>query len=177
MRMHTSGLVPILTLLAATMVALPEPVSGQEMDANASRVAVAVPTAASTVSFGSASEWRAYAGRLLKEAEALPAGSAETLQKIRTAASIQFSLGDDGLALDLIVNAAEAAVGTGSVALAAHAYLDGAWIASAMKRPNHVNQLAERAVMLTISPLMSETDRLAVLRRVEWTTPGELAAR
>jgi hypothetical protein len=31
--------------------------------------------------------------------------------------------------------------------------------------------------MLTISPLMSETDRLAVLRRVEWTTPGELAAR
>jgi uncharacterized protein YgfB (UPF0149 family) len=147
------------------------------MTANTSRVAESVSFAAPMISFGSASEWKDYAVQLLNEAGDFPVGSAESIQKIRTAATIRFELGEVGLALELIVGAAEAAARAGSVALAAHAYIDGAWIANSMKRPNQVNQLAERAVMLTISPLMNEMDRLVVLRRVERAVPAEFAAR
>jgi hypothetical protein len=177
MRTYTSGLVPIFTLLAAALVARPELASGQELAATSSLVAAVELTPASTLEFESALEWKAYATRLQSEAAILPAGSAESLEKIRTAASIRFSNGEKTVALELIVNAAEAAARSGSVALAANAYLDGAWIATSMNRPNQVNELAERAVMLTISPLMGEVDRLAVLRRVESTIQTELAAR
>jgi len=177
MRKITSGLVPIFTVLASMVVARPELLSGQAMAAITPPVAVTAATASSTIAFSTASEWKAYSVRLLDEAAALPSGSAESLEKIHTAASIRFELGEEGLALDLIVGAADAAVRAGTVALAAHAYLDGAWIAASMKRPNQVNQLAERAVMLTISPLMSEIDRLAILRRVERAIPAEVAAR
>jgi len=177
MRNYTSGLVPIFTLIGATVIASPESASGQEMVATLPLVGANTELSVSTVGFGSSAEWRAYAIQLVNEAGDLPAGSAETLQMIHTAASIRLNLGEGGVALDLIVKAADAAEGAGAVALAAHAYLDAAWIASAIKRPSQVNQLAERAIMLTISPLMSEGDRLAVLRRVQRSTHTEMAAR
>jgi hypothetical protein len=168
---------PLFTLAAAATISLPAALSGQEMAAIAPRAAAATPVALPEVSFNTAAAWKAYANELVREAGTLPAGSEEKLQMIRTAANIKLNFGDAEGALDLIVGAAEAAEVSGSVALAAHTFIDGAWIASEMELQGQVNQLAERATMLTISPLMGDADRVAVLRRVERSGPSEMAAR
>lgn len=176
MRIHIAGLVPILTVLTAASVAIPGRLSGQELDTGTSPLETATPATATEFTLHDASEWTAYANRLLAEADELPAGGTEAVEKIQTAAMIQFHAGEPELALELIVDASEAALQSGLVAEAAHALIDGAWIATAMERPNRAIQLAERAIMLSIAPQVSETDRMEVLRRVQRPLPVEANA-
>lgn len=174
---RTYILMPVLAAASIVGLALPEGASAQETAGSTTLMAAVPSVVEPTVSFTTTADWKAYAVALEREAAGLPAGSAESLSRIRTAAMIRLNFGEAATALDMIVGAAEAAESTGSVALAAHTFIDGAWIASEMKIPSTVNQLAERAIMLTISPLMGDADRVAVLRRVERATPSEMAAR
>ena len=52
------------------------------------------------------------------------------------------------------------------------AYLDAAWIAQEQKKLDQVWNLGHRAEVLAASPLLSETDRNAIQRRIERVPDG-----
>jgi hypothetical protein len=66
-----------------------------------------------------------------------------------------------------MAKAAGHALARGDLRMAALAYLDAAWIAQEQKNPRQVWELGHRAEMLADSPLLSSSDRAAILKRIK----------
>ena len=66
-----------------------------------------------------------------------------------------------------MAHAAERALARGDLRASALAYLDAAWIAQEQEKPSQVYEFGHRAEILAASPLLSESDRGAILQRIE----------
>jgi len=88
------------------------------------------------------------------------------------AAAVAYAAGDRSAARNDMAHAAERALARGDIKSAAMAYLDAAWIAQEQKKQDQVWNLGHRAEILATSPLLSETDRSAIQRRIERVPEG-----
>jgi hypothetical protein len=86
---------------------------------------------------------------------------------LKEAAALEYAAGDRTGARTDMSAAAGHALARGELRDAALAYIDAAWIAQEQKNPRQVWELGHRAEMLADSPLLSASDRLAIMRRIE----------
>ena len=86
---------------------------------------------------------------------------------LKDAAALAYASGDRSAARSDMVAAAGQALARGDLREAALAYVDAAWIAQEQKNPRQVWELGHRAEMLADSPLLSASDRLAIMQRIE----------
>jgi hypothetical protein len=63
--------------------------------------------------------------------------------------------------------AAERALAMGDVVRAAHAYVDAAFIAQEQGSSSQVTRLAQKAVLLTKSPLLRAEETAAIVNRIQ----------
>ena len=83
------------------------------------------------------------------------------------AAALAYAAGDRSAARTDLASAAERSLARGDLRAAALAYLDAAWIAQEQKKPGQVYELGHRAEILAASPLLSDSDRGAIMQRIE----------
>jgi hypothetical protein len=83
------------------------------------------------------------------------------------AAALAYVAGDRSSARTDLASAAERSLARGDLRAAALAYLDAAWIAQEQKKPGQVYEFGHRAEILAASPLLSDSDRGAILQRIE----------
>ena len=86
---------------------------------------------------------------------------------LKEAAALEYATGDRTSARTDMAAAAAQALARGELRDAALAYVDAAWIAPEQKNPRQVWELGHRAEMLADSPLLSASDRLAIMQRIE----------
>jgi hypothetical protein len=67
----------------------------------------------------------------------------------------------------LMAQAARQALRRGDVARAAHAYVDAAFIALRMRDLRLANAMTKEADLLVLSPLLTEADRQAIVKRID----------
>jgi len=82
------------------------------------------------------------------------------------AAALAYATGDRSSAREDMADAASQALTRGDLRASALAYLDAAWIAQEQRNPRQVWELGHRAEILAASPLLAESDREAILRRI-----------
>ena len=92
-------------------------------------------------------------------------------QCLTEAAALAYAAGDRSAARTDLAHAAERSLARGDIRSAALSYLDAAWIAQEQEKPSQVWEFGHRAEILAASPLLSESDRGAILRRID-RTPG-----
>ena len=85
---------------------------------------------------------------------------------LREAALLRYYSGDRRGAAPIMARAAESAVERGDVVLAAQSFSDAAIMAHETKQPARAWELGVRADVLTSSPLLSESQRLALRERI-----------
>jgi hypothetical protein len=88
-------------------------------------------------------------------------------QCLTKAAALAYASGDRSGARSDMARAAERALARGDIRSAALSYLDAAWIAQEQEKPGQVWEFGHRAEILATSPLLSESDRGVILRRIE----------
>jgi hypothetical protein len=114
-----------------------------------------------------AGRWRDAARLYRRSAEFRAAEDPLGFRCLTDAAALAYASGDRSGARQDMARAAEHALGRGDVKAAALAYLDAAWIAQEQQKPRQVWELGHRAEILAESPLLSESDRSAILQRIE----------
>jgi ATP/maltotriose-dependent transcriptional regulator MalT len=113
-----------------------------------------------------------------RSAEVRGPGDSRAVTCLRSAATLSYYSGDKRKGLGLMEKTADRAIRLGDVILAAHAYIDAAVIASELRQGARAQDLSERAALLAKSPLLSETQRTALLHRMSgWSVVGQVAAR
>ena len=115
--------------------------------------------------------WRDAARLYRRSAEFRAAEDSVGFQCLTEAAALAYAAGDRSAARTDMAHAAERAMARGDLRAAALAYLDAAWIAQEQKKPRQVYEFGHRAEILAASPLLSESDRGAILQRIE-RAPG-----
>jgi hypothetical protein len=135
-------------------------------EAPESEVARALQLEAESLAGTDRSSWNEAAALFVEAAEVSGFGSIEAVENLRKASFMRYYLGDKRQALELMEEAANQAVATGQVLLAAHSYIDGAWLAMEMDRTRSAREFGERARLLAASPHLSEMDRVSILGRV-----------
>jgi tetratricopeptide (TPR) repeat protein len=83
------------------------------------------------------------------------------------AAALAYAAGDRNGARGDLVDAADRSLARGDISEAAQSYLDAAWIAQEQNKPSQVWEFGHRAEILAASPLLSQAQRGAILRRIE----------
>jgi hypothetical protein len=114
-----------------------------------------------------AGRWRDAARLYRRSAEFRAADDPRGSKCLTEAAALAYAAGDRSGARTDLAHAAERALARGDLRVAALAYLDAAWIAQEQKKPSHVYEFGHRAEILAASPLLSESDRGAILQRIE----------
>jgi hypothetical protein len=123
------------------------------------------------VGLRTAGRWRDAARLHRRSAEFRAAGDPLGAQCLTEAAALAYAAGDRSGARTDLAHAAERALARGDLRVAALSYLDAAWIAQEQKKPRQVWEFGHRAEILAASPLLSESDRGAILQRIE-RAPG-----
>ncbi len=153
-------------LAALASLAVAWPASAQD-GAEGSSPAVAVGAIVEVASvLDDRSSWRAAASALVADASGRAVGEPEALEWLGTAALIYLHIGYPDTAYELMLEVAEDAAAVGNVVTAAHAQIDAAWLAGAQGRVPEALELAERALMLSGSPLLGDAERSAILVRI-----------
>jgi hypothetical protein len=115
--------------------------------------------------------WRDAARVYRRSAEFRAMEDSIGFQCLTSAAALAYATGDRSAARNDMAHAAERALARGDLREAALSYLDAAWIAQEQQKPNQVWELGHRAEILAASPLLSQSDRGAILQRIE-RAPG-----
>ena len=115
----------------------------------------------------SAGRYRDAARLYRRSAEFRAAEDPRGSQCLTEAAALAYAAGDRSAARTDLAGAAERALARGDLRAAALAYLDAAWIAQEQKKPGQVYEFGHRAEILAASPLLSDSDRGAILQRIE----------
>jgi hypothetical protein len=118
-----------------------------------------------------AGRWRDAARLYRRSAEFRAVEDSVGIQCLTDAAALAYAAGDRSGARTDMARAAERALARGDLRVAALAYLDAAWIAQEQEKSSHVWEFGHRAEILAASPLLSESDRGAILRRID-RSPG-----
>lgn len=111
--------------------------------------------------------YRRAAGLHEREAQLRSPYDAERIKALAQAARLYSYLGDAARARELMQRSARSALQRGDVTRAAHAFLDAAFLAMRERDLNLGLDLARQAELLSESPLLSEADRNAILRRID----------
>jgi tetratricopeptide (TPR) repeat protein len=111
-------------------------------------------------------QWRRAARMLEQSAQLRPASDEQAYVVLVQAARIRMAVGDLTTAREDLKKAATHALDRGAVLDAAHALLDAAAVAVEEKQAEEAAQLAGRATLLAQSPLISEAQRVSILRRI-----------
>jgi len=113
-----------------------------------------------------------------RSAAARGPGDTRAVTCLRSAATLRYNSGDKRRGLGLMEKAADRAIRLGDVMIAANSYIDAAVIANELRQGVRARDLGERAALLTKSPLLSETQRSALLDRMTgWTVVAQVASR
>ena len=115
--------------------------------------------------------WRDAARLYRRSAEFRAAEDPRASQSLTEAAALAYAAGDRSGARTDMARAAERSLARGDLRAAALAYLDAAWIAQEQEKPNQVWEFGHRAEILAASPLLSESDRGVILKRID-RSPG-----
>ena len=126
----------------------------------------------SAVQFAQTGRWQEAARLYRRSAEFRAVEDPIGLQCLTDAAAVAYAAGDRSAARSDMAHAAERALARGDIRSAAMAYLDAAWIAQEQRKPDQVWNWGHRAELLAESPLLSETDRSAIQRRIERVPDG-----
>ena len=126
----------------------------------------------SAVRFVHTGRWQDAARLYRRSAEFRAVEDPIGLRCLTDAAALAYAAGDRSAARSDMAHAAERALAPGDIKSAAMAYLDAAWIAQEQKKQDQVWNLGHRAELLAASPLLSETDRNAIQRRIERVPEG-----
>jgi hypothetical protein len=126
----------------------------------------------SAVQFAQTGRWHEAARLYRQSAEFRAVEDPIGFQCLTDAAAVAYAAGDRSAARSDMAHAAERALARGDIKSAAMAYLDAAWIAQEQKKPDRVWEWGHRAELLADSPLLSETDRSAIQRRIERVPDG-----
>jgi hypothetical protein len=118
-----------------------------------------------------AGRYRDAARLYRRSAELRTTGDSLGVQCLTEAAALAYAAGDRSAARTDMARAADRALARGDLRAAALAYLDAAWIAQEQEKPSQVWEFGHRAEILAASPLLSESDRGAILKRIE-RVPG-----
>ncbi len=94
------------------------------------------------------------------------------------AGRLSYYVGNERQAYRDLLEAADLALETGDVIVAAHTYLDAGWVAHRMGWDADAHELADRARRLSLSPLLASAEKSRVLGRLapedEQQTPSSL---
>ena len=126
----------------------------------------------SAVRFVHTGRWQDAARLYRRSAEFRAVEDPIGLRCLTDAAALAYAAGDRSAARSDMAHAAERALARGDIKSAAMAYLDAAWIAQEQKKPDRVWEWGHRAELLADSPLLSESDRSAIQRRIERVPDG-----
>jgi hypothetical protein len=119
------------------------------------------------VGLRTAGRWRDAARLYRRSAEFRAADDSLGSQCLTEAAALAYAAGDRSAARTDLAHAAERSLARGDLRAAALAYLDAAWIAQEQQKPGQVWEFGHRAEILAASPLLSQSDRGAILQRIE----------
>jgi hypothetical protein len=114
-----------------------------------------------------AGRYRDAARLYRRSAEFRAAEDSLGVQCLTEAAALAYAAGDHSGARTDLARAAERALARGDIRVAALSYLDAAWIAQEQEKPGQVWEFGHRAEILAASPLLSRSDRGAILQRIE----------
>jgi hypothetical protein len=126
------------------------------------------------VALANTGRWRDAARLYRRSADFRAAEDSVGSRCLTEAAALAYAAGDRTGARSDMANAADRDLARGDISEAAQAYLDAAWIAQEQNKPSQVWEFGHRAEILAGSPLLSESDRGAILRRIE---RGQVAMR
>jgi tetratricopeptide (TPR) repeat protein len=105
--------------------------------------------------------------RLFEEAaELLPETDPRSSRALRRAGEVHYQLRNPARAMALMEKSAEAAAARGAVTEAADAYVAALLVALELNARAQARKFIDRAISLTSSPVMPETDRQRILRRI-----------
>jgi hypothetical protein len=122
---------------------------------------------AAAVAMASTGRYRDAARLYRRSAEFRAAEDSVGSRCLTEAAALAYAAGDRNGARGDLVDAADRSLARGDLSEAAQSYLDAAWIAQEQNKPSQVWEFGHRAEILAASPLLSESDRQAILRRIE----------
>jgi hypothetical protein len=106
--------------------------------------------------------WAEAASLLRRSAESLSEDDPVAFETMRFAGRVYAQAGEYGKARRVLTAAAELALARGDLVGAAHAYIDAAHAASEEGDESQVADLAERARRLSTSPLLPDSERVAI---------------
>jgi hypothetical protein len=109
------------------------------------------------------------AGLYARAAELRGASDERSADNLKLAGYLQFYHGRREAAVASLTQAGEAFLALGDVEQAAEAFIDAAWVACEVRLPLEARALAERGRLLTRSPLLEDSERAALLRRLGGT--------
>lgn len=90
----------------------------------------------------------------------------QKVENLMNAARFSHYAGRNARALEDAQQAARLAQRQGDVVRAGHAYLDAAWLAAKSGERERMQDFVQEALLLAQSPLLAQSDRSAILRRV-----------
>jgi len=99
-------------------------------------------------------------------ASLLPVGDSRASYSLRNAGAIAHELGKSGWSMSLLERSAELAAKRGNVTEAADTYVAALFVALESGSRSAARRFIDRALSLTGSPAMPETDRQRILRRI-----------
>jgi hypothetical protein len=115
--------------------------------------------------------WDSAAGLYRRAAELRGPEDPRSAMDLQLAGYIHFYRSRGAAAVESLTESGEAFLALGDVQGAAEAFIDGAWVATHLGSPAEAMALAERAKLLTRSPLLAADERFALARRLG-ATPG-----
>jgi hypothetical protein len=110
--------------------------------------------------------WRGAAALYMRAAELRGMDDLKSADNLRIAGYLQYYAGRHRAAVASLTEAGEAFLTLGDVERAAETFIDGAWVATQAGLPAAANVLSERGGLLTHSPLLGASERLALVRRL-----------
>ncbi len=119
--------------------------------------------------YESPKEYRKAARLHVQAAELRPAGDIERVNDLRQAARLFYYSGAETTARETMVQAGDAAMADGDVVNAAGTFLDAAFLYRDAGMQATANELIRKAHLLSNSPLLSASDREAILSRIQAT--------
>jgi hypothetical protein len=121
---------------------------------------------AAAMDVAASGRWRDAARLYRRSADFRAAEDPLGFRCLSDAAALAYASGDRSAARTDMARAAQHALARGDLRAAALAYLDAAWIAQEQGKPEQVWELGHRAELLADSPLISGSDRRAILHRI-----------
>ena len=119
------------------------------------------------VGLRTAGRWGDAARLHRRSAEFRAAEDSLGVQCLTEAAALAYAAGDRSGARTDMAHAAERLLARGDLRAAALAYVDAAWIAQEQEKPRQVYEFGHRAEILAASPLLNDSDRGVILRRID----------